>query len=209
MIIEFFGPSGVGKSTIAQELSNNTRWEYIAINSRKEKLKYVIISLFRLPVRFLSLFCRTIIEGKYSLALLRHKIHLFTEYVARNEKARIKGIRQNVILDEGFAQYGLSLYEHNISKKTALRYVNKFILCNCNKIEVIILCNEQDRIKRMENRKRIPRVHLNIDNKTWQRIVSKNFDTFLNVLKRRNMFLFNSSKQNSLEIARAIEQKIK
>jgi len=207
MIIEFFGPSGAGKTTIAKVLADNTGWEYISINSRKDKLKYVIIFLFRAPMRFLSLFIRTILEGKRSASLLRHKIHLLSEFIARSEKARIKSKNKKVILDEGLAQYGLSLYEQNISEANAYKYINRFVNKD-NKIEVIVSCSEVERTDRMKNRKRIPRAHLNIDVEKWQKVISENARVFINIFMKQDALIFDLSKDDSLKIVYTIMDKI-
>ena len=207
MIIEYFGPSGSGKTTIARELSISTGWKYISVNSRKEKLKYIIIFLSRIPARFLFLFIKTILEGRHSFRLLRHKIHLLGEYIARSEKARIESKNEKVILDEGLAQYGLSLYEQNISEKDACKYIDKFVNKN-NKVEIIISCNETDRIERMKERKRIPRAYMGIDSNRWQKIMTENSHIFNDVFIKQGALVFDSAKEDSLKIVNTIEQKI-
>jgi hypothetical protein len=208
MIIEFFGPSGSGKTTIARELSISTGWKYISVNSKKEKLKYIIIFLSRIPARFLFLFIKTILEGRHSFRLLRHKIHLLGEYIARSEKARIESKNEKVILDEGLTQYGLSLYEHNISEKSVYRYINKFAHRD-NKINIVISCGDADRIDRMEKRKRFPRAYIGIENEVWQKIISENTKIFTEILVKRGALFFDSSKDISQKIVDAIVQEIK
>ena len=206
MIIEFFGPSGAGKTTIARELNLNTGWEYIVVNSRKEKFKYNVIFLFHSFIKFFSLFIKTISEGGGSFSLTRHKLHLLSEYIARNEKARIVGRKHNVILDEGLVQYGLSLYEKNISKLDAKKYIDRFATVQ-NKIQVVILCNDSERIKRMEKRKRIPRAFLNLDKEEWQKTISNNTNIFTDIFMKQDAFVFDSLKDDIKKIVDTIIHK--
>lgn len=207
MIIEFFGPSGVGKTTIAQRLSSDTGLEYISIDSRKEKIKYVIIFLFRFPIRFLLLFVLTAFEGKSSHHLVRHKIHLLSEYIARNEKARIKSKKRNVVLDEGLAQYGLALYERNISDLVARKYINMFG-DKSNILNVVISCSDIERIGRMKKRQRIPRAYIEFDKKKWQKIIGKNANVFTKIFAVQNALVFDSLECSVLTIVKEIKQNI-
>jgi len=156
---------------------------------------------------FNFLFIKTILEGRHSFRLLRHKIHLLGEYIARSEKARIESKNEKVILDEGLAQYGLSLYEQNISEKDACKYIDKFVNKN-NKVEIIISCNETDRIERMKERKRIPRAYMGIDSNRWQKIMTENSHIFNDVFIKQGALVFDSAKEDSLKIVNTIEQKI-
>ncbi len=179
MVIEFFGTQGSGKTTIARELSKRLGIEYIETTGGFQKYKYLFVYIVKSPISFLLLFFKTIKEGGGSIILTRHKLFLLASYVVRASKAKTRGKKRDVILDEGFVQYGLSLHEKKISNPKARSYLKRFLLSDF----VIYIDSDLDtRMVRMRDRKRIPRKNLPIDHDKWLARFSENALLFFNII---------------------------
>ncbi len=165
MIIEFFGPPGSGKTTIAQQLALRLKKEYIALAGRSEKRLYLWCSLTRSPGRFFWLLIKTLWSGAHSWALWWHKLFLLSEHLAVNEKAWRLGRRGSVILDGGLTQYLLTLHERSASEVELATYVGRCLDCQ---VLVIVSAPEPLRSERMRRRGRFPRAGLSEDHQAWQ-----------------------------------------
>jgi len=181
MIIEFFGLSGTGKTVIGRELSRMLKIEYINVDSFFEKIKYALFYFFTSPLKTTRLFFKTINESGLSFNLMRQKLFILFCMAIRNQKALGKGGNGVVILDEGMAEYGLTLFEKEINEEEVRKYLQKNTAFD---ILVILRTDSNERIRRMEQKTKIPRSHLGIDIGKWQLIQENNEKVFRRVFER-------------------------
>lgn len=175
MLIEFFGSPGTGKTAVAQKFAHSEGFEYISTHGQFEKYWYLFRYMMTKPHRFFPLLFRTIIESGMRRKLLRHKLSLLPAYIVRSEKAYARSKKATVVLDEGLAQYGLSLHEHKISEAKAAAYVKKYVGAN---LLVLLAASPETCRKRMEERGVFPRAGIGIDHRAWLELLSHNAETF-------------------------------
>ncbi|MEK7208973.1 MAG: hypothetical protein AAB677_01790 [Patescibacteria group bacterium] len=181
-IIEFFGPSGAGKTTTARRLAQVLTAEYLEFSSLKEQRYYFWLAIWRRPGRAIYLIIYTIWEGRSAWSLLRHKLFLLSTHLAMTEKAHMR-TKQNqiVILDGGLGQYALSLYEHHVTDQELSRYVRRHLGAH---VYIMLSAAASRRWQRMKVRGRQPRQKLPINHDTWQEIMEHNTDKLIKVLPR-------------------------
>lgn len=120
MIIEFVGLSGSGKSTIARQLAQDPDFRIIKIREKGDLLRYNLAFLFRHPLRFFSLLAY-VFRNSNGLKELYYKLmNCFFDYNAKSEKARSVDV---AILDQGYFQNIISLFDHKINKEELVDYV--------------------------------------------------------------------------------------
>jgi thymidylate kinase len=158
MIIEFFGPSGAGKTTLARTLANRIGGEYITVDLSMAAYWNVLRFGFRFPKIVLFLLYHTLLESVKIRKLFKHKLFLLFLALARSARA-IRDSKKGtiVVLDEGLIQYGLSLYEHPVGRSEAIAFRNHVVFPD---VLVIVDAPHKERFRRMEERGRIPRGHL-------------------------------------------------
>jgi|TARA_Y100000310_G_scaffold214702_1_gene215630 hypothetical protein len=178
MIIELFGQSGSGKSTFGKLLAKEIGAVYV---NPKPLTNYNGVISFALhsPIKCTILIIRTVWEGKSSWKLFRHKLHLLFRFLDNTEEARHLSKNNTVILDEGLAQYAISLFEGVVSEKNARRYVKQFVTSDTI---VVLNADKKLREKRMKGRGRIPRYHTTIDREGWEESVEENSKTIKQAL---------------------------
>ena len=206
MIVEFFGPPAVGKTTIARLFAERTGGVIISISSRKEKYYYILRFVFLRPILFLALVWKTKWEGRRSLSLMWHKLFLLSEHISYTEKALSYSHDTLVLLDGGLLQYALSLYEHRISKSTAERYLKNFMFSDT----VIVLTGDTAVCeRRMRERGRMPREHLPINHKKWLFLVNMNTNCFTKILQTmEKTHVYNTVEVNTQTIVTLVSKVI-
>jgi len=186
MIIEFFGKISSGKSTLAENLEKEKKWEVIKIKSRFKKYLFSLIFTIFNPIKSFYLF-KEACKGDFKL----RKISLMIFNTAKYQKAKMnKGIN---ILEEGFLQAIFSILDKTSEKKGIDKYLK-----NIPKSEIIILVDidENERKFRLRNRKH------NLPEKMfgkkygefWEKNMLKNYPiiekaiskNFINILKLEN-----------------------
>jgi thymidylate kinase len=141
MTIEFFGLSGSGKSTIAKTLANKGGYQIIRIRKKKELFYYNLLSFLRHPIAFICLFILVIKHSSGYKEFYYKFMNCFLDYNAKYEKAR--GVEM-AILDQGYFQNIISLYDRSI-KKEDLDQLRKII-----RLPDILFVFELDKEKRRQ-----------------------------------------------------------
>jgi len=131
MIIELVGPPASGKSTYARTILKEIGFERLLIRTKKELLYLNIMFILKYPV--FSLYTLwLIISNSSSFTLFYYKfMNTFLHHNARYEKA--SNIKYGVI-DEGFTQNILSIFDRQISLEQIIKYLRK-----SPKIDVLFL----------------------------------------------------------------------
>lgn len=114
MIIEFFGLSGSGKSTIAKTLANKGGYQIIRIRKKRELFYYNLLSFLRHPFSFFFLFILVLRNSSGCKEFYYKFMNCFLDYNAKYEKARRIEL---AILDQGYFQNIISLFTRPINKE--------------------------------------------------------------------------------------------
>jgi hypothetical protein len=131
--------------------------------------------------------------------------------IIRNQKALEKSRNSAVVLDEGMTEYGITLFEKEINEEGARKYLQKNTAFD---ILIILSTDSDERIKRMNQKMKIPRSDLGIDVRKWQLVQENNEKVFRRVFKKyfnnRNFIEINTTGKtvnNSLnEICSALKK---
>lgn len=121
MIIELFGLSGSGKSTIARSLESSGKAERIRIASRGELLWRSAFYVLRHPFLSLAQLNYLVCYAGSSRLFYTKFMNLFLHHAAKYQKARSK--RGAVVIDQGHLQNLLSLFERPLSRDELIHYL--------------------------------------------------------------------------------------
>src|SRR3989338_1747836 len=169
--IEFFGPPGSGKTTLAKKYALKNGLIFIIINSRRQRYGYDFIYFFTHPIKFFKLLVITVIQGRRSFVLLRHKLHRLSHHLALAAKSDWLSHQRPVVIDEGLAQYFFSVYEQSVAAAAIKNYFQQFVQSD---ILVFITAVETIRLDRMLQRGRMPRWHANFNPQRWLKNIVMN-----------------------------------
>ena len=121
MIIELFGLSGSGKSTIARHLDSTGKASRIRINSTSELLWRSIWYIVKHPKSSaIQLHYLLRFAGSPSLFFTKY-MNLFLHHAAKRQKAEAS--KGYVVLDQGHLQNLLSLFETPQSLEELIKYL--------------------------------------------------------------------------------------
>lgn len=205
MIIEFVGPPGTGKTTIAAALAVILSSRIRPTPSRMDLGFNAIRYIIGAPFRFMSLFCATVHENWRTPRLLRYKLILLAGALARTARAHREGRDKTVLLDEGLAQYALALPERELSPGEIRGYFLRHVRCDAL---VVMLADTGTRRARMNERGRIPRSRLGIDQKRWQALIELNASRIADVLGVEPRVIVISCDAAPEKIARTIAARL-
>lgn len=111
MIIEFFGLSGSGKSTIAKALAERGDYKLIRIRKKSELIYFNLLSFLKHPISFFRLFFLVLRNSQSSQEFYYKFMNCFLDYNAKTEKAKRY---ERAILDQGYFQNIASLFLREI-----------------------------------------------------------------------------------------------
>jgi|GEM_PF-1118148 hypothetical protein len=169
MIIEFFGPPGAGKTTIAKTFCRENKATLIIIANRWERYWYDLVYLIFNPIRFCRLFLIIVCQSFPSLRLFGHKLHRFSGYAAVAVKAARSSVKGDIVIDEGLAQHFFSLYERPASLAAIKDYFFRYLAADWL---VLVVAEETLCLERMRDRGRIPRSHTGFDWRRWFKTIA-------------------------------------
>ena len=191
MQIKVYGLPGSGKTYLASSFEDIDSYELVTLrSSRERKFRAFLFSIFhfRSFVVFLGM---TIYENFRFPRLLRHKLILFIEAIALEQKGL--GI-DNAVVDKGLTPYLLSIYERPITESDLKPFV--LALNFGHPVIYIINASDQVRIDRMKKRGRVPRSKFGPTyTKKIHRVFSKNNQIITNFLgKNFSSVVINNEK---------------
>jgi glycosyltransferase involved in cell wall biosynthesis len=207
MIIELYGMSGVGKSTLAREIERNTDWQIIKIDNLFQLFWYNLLFSLTHPIKFISLLF-LIIRNSPTLELFYLKF--MNPLLHSNAKYQKALSCTKAIIDQGYLQNIISIFEKEISKKDILKYLK---MIKKSDLYLILDLNNKDRLNRLENRGYGTRENFSKKYRDkWLSVIEKNNDAFRNILNKTNLnaHILDSSllPENLLqEITKIIEEK--
>lgn len=181
-VTEFFGLPGAGKTWLAEKLSQEKGIPVISLSGRVEKYWRVVRFALERPAAFFFFLRKARKESRGNRALRSHKIrYIFFNAVAREHKASCA--RGPVLLDEGFAQFLLSLFEHEASREEVVECLRYFFPQHCI---MIVEAPENIRTERFHSRGRMPRAFLDeAYRKQWMPILERNYVLIKSLLIQR------------------------
>lgn len=177
MIVELCGLPGSGKTTAAKNIEERTDFVRIKIHSRAELLWLNFLFFIKHPVRFLVLLAYVARNSLGTRMFYFKFTNLFLQHNAKYEKALQY---PHAIIDQGYFQNLLSLFEFPVTAQKMLRYAKFFCFPD---LLLIFNAADSDLEKRMRERGHSPREEFGEEyvNK-WKKVVSGNYRTLLSVL---------------------------
>lgn len=177
MIVEIFGLPGSGKTFLARELAEKQGFQIIKIRSRTELIFNNIVFFLRNPIKFIVLFWYVIKNIGYKKLCYFKIANAFF-----NENAKhIKALRdQKALLDQGYFQNILSLFEHELNPETLLKYT---ALIPKPDFLLILDASKETRRQRTDQRIYLTRKFMGKEYiKEWQERAEKNYRLFLKLI---------------------------
>lgn len=203
MIIEFYGLPGSGKTTIARALEKKdpAKFVYLHTSPRKEIIKlvplffihHIGITIFWLKELFFKCF------KSHFFPLFRYKLHLllitFVQYQkAKNYKNKV------VLLDEGFLQRILSIYESRLTKDKIIHYFNHLIKADL----IVFTKNSESEFSRFissSHKDQSPRTKLGEEYLSqWMEITRSNYQMIKDLIKAKNVKFIEVKGEFGLDI---------
>lgn len=125
MIIELFGLPATGKTTLAKKIESGSDFKIVKVKNKGELFWYNVLFFLLHPIRFfrgLDYMKKNSPHG----SLRRYKVlNLFFDTNAKYQKARRC---KKAILDQGYLQNLLSLYEKKVDEKDMRQYARELLL---------------------------------------------------------------------------------
>ncbi len=176
MIIELFGLPGSGKTTLSRGLAQDGRFELIKIRNKKDLLFYNFLFLIKHPIKFFVTLFYVI-----SNSSLKDFYYKFTNcFLHQNAKYQKALKAKNAVLDQGYFQNFLSIFERPISAASAIKYFKYLLFPD----KLIILDLSVDALQsRLTSRGWAPRQNLGRDYfENWMKAVKDNYDLVLRLI---------------------------
>ncbi|OJI07350.1 hypothetical protein BK004_01295 [bacterium CG10_46_32] len=174
MIHEFIGLPGAGKSYMANQIAQSKGIVGVEIKNTKERLARSLLFFISHPffsARLLAIFIQ---ENYKNSKLLKHKFAtIVLEIMAREQK-----VKQGEMIETGFFQLLLSIYEREISEKDVASLF--YWLKKRDYMVYIVEASREIREKRIQERGRIPRGGVVTDTSklvAWFGLLEHNFET--------------------------------
>lgn len=181
MIHEFIGPPGSGKTFFSKKKSIDDSIDIIEVSGKKEKFLLILQFIVRRPIFFIFLFFLIIKENISYPKLCIYKLKfIYLNIVAKEQKAM--NSNEDVIVDEGFFQLILSIYDRKINIRE-LRIFRHFL--KSERYHLILLeVDKKVRLDRMQKRGRLPRSDFGIEYiKKLYPIIDKNSEIVCKFIK--------------------------
>lgn len=125
MLIELYGLPGSGKTTLAKKLIKDSDWQIVKIKNRLELLFLNWLFLIKHPIKFfVTLFY--VITNSHSWSMFYYKfMNCFLHHNAKYQKAKRY---KKAILDQGYFQNILSVFEKPLSADFLKKYIRFLLL---------------------------------------------------------------------------------
>jgi len=201
MIVEFFGRAGSGKSTVARLISQKYNIPVIKIRSKQKLLYLNLLFSIKHPYKSIRRFFY-VASNSINLKMFYYKfMNTFMQVNAKYQQAlMIEGVS---ILDQGYVQSILSMFEKKVSEEQMLKYVNTILFPD----KLIIFETTKEILEvRLNNRGYYVRPFLDKAYlETWQKNVDHNYQVLKNILPKFpcEVFIVDSS-QTPEEISQEI-----
>jgi len=186
--IECFGLQGSGKTTLVHWLNDNFDMEIVTPGTiwRTSWKKHALFFCLKHISLTLWWSMTALVESMRvnQLRLFFHKIHMMLVLAARWEYLHSHFPAGTRLLDEGFMQAILSLYEHQVSQDTMSRILHRFPSSDC---AVYLVAPPIDGLGKVSKR----RLALGQDYvRQWKNVFTCNLSVLTRVLRERNQAQF-------------------
>lgn len=198
MIIELYGLAGSGKTTFAERLAERGDYKIIRIRGRLELVWLNFIFMLKRPVSFFNLIVY-VLHNSNSWKLFYYKfMNVFLHCNAKYEKA----LRyDNALIDQGYAQNIISLFEREISAEDLRKYFSSTIIPD--KL-VIFDMPETVRMEHIEKRRYESRDDFDATyRELWKKLSKRNHRLFLdnkNIYKGEIIMVKNKEDFNKFSL---------
>ncbi len=182
MIIELYGLSGAGKTTLSKEIAKNTNFRVVKIKNKFELLYFNFWYFIKHPIKFFVTLFYILKNSPNRKFLYRKFMNPFLHHNARYQKA----LRSKFsIIDQGYFQNIISVFEKKISPKFLKRYI-KFLLLPDQLI--VFDVSKKNRLAMMSKRGYFARDEFDADyRKKWEKIIEHNDRILKEGLKNKNI----------------------
>lgn len=125
MIIEFCGLPGAGKTTVAKKIEERTDFKIVTIKNKRELVWLNTLFFLKHPARFFVSLWYIAINSRGSGMFYYKFMNSFLFNNAKQQKAlRFK----NALIDQGYFQNIISVFEEPLTRKALKRYARLFLL---------------------------------------------------------------------------------
>jgi len=201
MIIELYGLSGSGKTSLAREFAKKTDFKTIKVKKKTELIFYNFLFLIKHPIKFFVTLFYLVSNSKGLRMFYSKFMNSFLHFNAKYQKA----LRcDKAILDEGYFQNIISIFEKEIDSEFLKRYL-KFLLWP-DLLFVFDNVDFDERLKRITKRGYGIANYLKKEEKaSWEKVVEKNDRTFKKNLKNIPVnYIIVDDKKNLSDILKKI-----
>lgn len=183
MIIELFGLPGSGKTTFGNNLDKGN---FIFIKSKKYSFIFKVICIFKYLIFFFwlkEIILETLKFKKWKLVRFKVSLVISTLCTFSEANSIKNNTEKNILLDEGFLQRLLSVYEEKKDIEFFQKIVKKVLLTDC----VFIINFNFNIFLRYEdtrnNRKILGEDYFN----NWKNVLDYNYKNILECIKLMNI----------------------
>ncbi len=208
-IIEFFGLSGSGKTTIVKSLEskNPKKYKIIEVGKFEKFLFFILFAIFNQSVVFYAN-KKTNSHEKDTRKLIRH---LFIVSSAKFQKAKIFSLfsKKKMLIDESLLQRVLSIFHEDSDFGEAREFVNKIPIAD--KV-VVVSGGDFERYLNTEKYPKNPRSKDPVVLESWIQSQKKYFDIVfseIQKIKQDSVVLLKNEDRGDLDIlCKSIDQRI-
>jgi len=174
MIIELFGLTGAGKSTLARAMAVAGWGEVVKVLTKAELIYYNLLFFLTHPIKFVVLFFYIVGNSQQPGLFYLKFMNTFLLHNAKYQQAKKM---KYAIVDQGFLQNILSVFERELTRQQLKNYLR--YLCYPD-VLLILEATEEIIASRLAERGYATRANMPAEYlANWQQVVKKNYDLLL------------------------------
>lgn len=198
MIIELYGLSGSGKTTFAKKMAQESGFQIIKIRTRLELLYLNALFLVMHPWRLVSGFLYLTKNSPNGRLFYYKLMNTFLHVQAKYAKAWLwRGRNKGLILDQGYVQNVISLFETEKSQDQIEKYMSIWI-----RPDILVAFDSSKEVREERLRGRGDRSRQSFGERylrNWEEVAEKNAGAFTEILKDLEVYTMVMSTDADLQ----------